>query len=226
MNGQDSSLNLGVDTIRPAVVTIDVHRGHLDPSCATLPLPAEVSARVVAANKRFLDAARAAGVPVVHVVTYYRDVGEIRNNPFWRAIADTAVTRGNILRHNLDGMPGTELIPELYDSSYDRVVRTKKRYNCFLSTDLDFVLRSLGVNTLLLTGVNTNSCVLATTIAAQTMDYAPIVIAECVDTVDGDEFHRAALGCIERAFGWVMSGEQALRVVTGGRLPVGAAAGG
>ena len=223
--GIDTSVNLGVDTVRPAVLTIDVHRGHLDPSCATLPLPAETSARVVAANERFLGAARAAGIPVVHVVTYYREVGEIANNPFWRAIADTATTRGNIMRHNLDGMPGTELIPELYDPSYDRVVRTKKRYNCFLATDLDFTLRSLGVNTLLITGVNTNSCVLATTIAAQTMDYAAIVVTDCVDTVDGPDFHQAALRCIERAFGWVMTPEEALRAVTGGKLPVAVTAG-
>jgi len=121
------SINLGLDTIRPAVVTIDVHRGHLDPSCATLPLEPSAAAAVVAANKRFLDSARAAGIPVVHVVTCYREASEIASNPFWRAIADTGVTRSNIMRHNLDGMPGTQLIPELYDSTYDRVVRTKKR---------------------------------------------------------------------------------------------------
>src|SRR5919197_1302065 len=57
---------LGLDTIRPAVVTIDVHRGHLDPTCATLPLEAGAAAAVVAANKRFLDAPRAAGIPIVH----------------------------------------------------------------------------------------------------------------------------------------------------------------
>ena len=219
MDQSNTGVNLGIDTVRPAVLTIDVHRGHLDPSCATLPLPADVSARVVAANRRLLDAARAADIPVVHVVTSYRDVGEIANNPFWRAIADTGVTRANILRHNLEGGPSTQLIAELYDPARDQVVRTKKRYNCFLATDLDFVLRSRGVNTLLITGVNTNSCVLATTIAASTMDYAAIVVADCVDTVDGDEFHRAALSCIERAFGWVMSQEEALRAVTSGELP-------
>ena len=206
-------VDLGLDAIRPAVVTIDVHRGHLDPSVATLPLPADTAARVVAANARFLKAARSADIPIVHVVTGYRDVAEIASNPFWKAIADTAVTRSNILRHNLDGLPGTQLMPEVYEPEVDRVVRGKKRYNCFLATDLDFTLRALGANTLLMTGVNTNSCVLATTIAAQTLDYAPIVIEECVDTVDGSEFHEAALDCIRRAFGWVLSGSEALRLV-------------
>jgi nicotinamidase-related amidase len=217
------AIPLGVDEVRPAVLTIDVHRGHLDPTCATLPLPAEVCTRVVAANQRFLDAARQHGVPVVHAVTYYRDVAEIASNPFWRAIADTGVTRSNILRHNLAGSPGPELIPELYDPAYDRVVRTKKRYNCFLATDLDFLLRhALGVNTLLLTGVNTNSCVLATAIAASTLDYATIVIRECVDTVDGEVFHEAALRCIEQAFGWVLSGDEALALVRQGARPAAA----
>ena len=218
------SVNLGVDEIRPAVVTIDLHRGHLDPTCATLPLPPEASARVVEANRHFLANARAAGVPIVHVVTYYREPAEIASNPFWRAIADTGVTRSNVLRHNLEGMPGLELMPGLYDPSVDRVVRTKKRYNCFLATDLDFVLRSsLRANTLLLTGVNTNSCVLTTTIAAQTMDYAPILVEECVDTCDGPDFHRMAVEIIRRAFGWVMSGDEALRVVAGERVEAGTA---
>ena len=207
------TIDLGVDDVRPGVLTIDVHRGHLDPSCATLPLPADTAARVVAANARFLKAARAAAVPVVHAVTSYREVGEIASNPFWRSIAGTSVTRGNILHHNLEGLPGTQLMPELYEPGVDRVARGKKRYDCFLATDLHFTLRSLGVNTLLITGVNTNSCVLATTIAAQTLDYAAIVVEDCVDTVDGPSFHRAALDCIRRAFGWVLSSDEALQLV-------------
>ncbi len=204
----------GVDEVRAAVVTIDVHRGHLDPGVATLPLPDEVAARVVAANVGFCERARAAGVPVVHVVTSYRDTAEIAVNPFWRAIADTGVTRSNIMRHNLDDLPGVQLMPGVFAPG-DSVVATKKRYDCFLATDLAFVLAALGVNTLLLTGVNTNSCVLTTAITAMTRDFAVVVVSDCVDTVDGPEFHRNALAIVERAFGWVMSSEEALAAVKG-----------
>jgi biuret amidohydrolase len=209
MNNQE----LGVDEIRAAVLTIDLHRGHLDPEVATLPLPADVSATVVEHNVGFLDAARAAGVPVVHVVTSYRDGEEISSNAFWRAIADTGATRANVLRHNLDHLPGIQLMPGVLREG-DRLVDTKKRYDCFLHTDLEFVLRRLGVNTLLITGVNTNSCVLTTTIAASVRDYACIVVEDCVDTVDGPDFHDAALKCIRRAFGWTMPSDAALRTVT------------
>lgn len=199
----------GVDEIRAGVLTIDLHRGHLDPEVATLPLSAPVSARVVDANVRLLATARAAGLPVVHVVTSYRDPAEISGNAFWRAIADTEATRANVLRHNLENLPGVQLMPGVYEPG-DRLVGTKKRYDCFLHTDLEFTLRRVGVNTLLITGVNTNSCVLATTIAASVRDYACIVVEDCVDTVDGPDFHAAALACIRRAFGWAMPSTRAL----------------
>ena len=94
-------------------------------------------------------------------------------------------------------------MPQLLDPR-DFVVNTKKRYDCFLGTDLDFLLRSHGINTLLITGVNTNSCVLATTTAANVRDYAVIVVEDCVDSMDGPELHAAGLACIKTAFGFVM----------------------
>jgi hypothetical protein len=51
--------DFGVDEVRRAVVTMALHRGHLDPHLATLPLTAD-------------GVARGIGAPVVHVVTGYR----------------------------------------------------------------------------------------------------------------------------------------------------------
>lgn len=71
----------------------------------------------------------------------------------------------------------------------DLVVDTKKRYHCFVETDLELLLRSHGINTLIITGVKTNSCVLSTVAAACSMDYAVIVASDCVDTMDNPELH-------------------------------------
>ena len=98
----------------------------------------------------------------------------------------------------------------LCDPARDTIVDTKKRYDCFVATDLDFVLRARSINTLLITGINTNSCVLCTVAAANVRDYAPIVIEDCVDSMDGDDLHHAALACIRTALGWVMSADDAL----------------
>ena len=201
-------MNLGIDPIRAAVIGIDLHRGHLDPAVATMPLEGPAASRVVAANRKLFDACRSIGVPVVHLVTRYRDGQEIRANPFWRTRAENPDNpRKNVLEHNLMHLPGCAIMPGLQDAR-DWVVDTKKRYDCFVGSDLDFLLRAQRINTLVVTGVNTNSCVLSTVAAACSKDYAVIVASDCVDTMDGAALHDAALACIRTAFGFVMTADE------------------
>src|SRR5687768_8700774 len=106
-------MDFGVDQVSAAVIAIDLHRGHMDPAVATLPLESRRAAAIVEANRRFFAGCREAGIPIVHLVTKYRDVAEICSNPFWRTRADNPkVSRKNIERHNLAGMPGCEIMPE------------------------------------------------------------------------------------------------------------------
>ncbi|HEU0150402.1 MAG TPA: cysteine hydrolase [Bradyrhizobium sp.] len=190
---------------RLGIVAIDLHRGHLDPSVATMPLAPDAAHKVTAANAGLFRVARAAGVPIFHCLATYRDSAEIASNPAWRArAADPDNPRKNVLRHNIKGMPGCEVMPEVYAKG-DFIVDAKKRYDCFVATDLDLSLRAHHVDTLLITGVNTNSCVMATATAACCRDYAVIVVSDCVDTMDGPELHEAALRVIGTAFGKVMN---------------------
>lgn len=206
-------MNFGVDTIRPAIIAIDLHRGHLDPEVATMPLEESRCGPVIAANKALFDKARAQDIPVIHLLTMYRSVEEIRTNPFWRTRAeDPNATRKNVLRHNLVGLPGVQVMPELLDPR-DWVIDSKRRYDCFIGSELEFCLQKNEINTLLITGVNTNSCVLATAVSACVRDFASIVIEDCVDTMDGDALHEAALTCVRTAFGWTMSSGEALAAV-------------
>ncbi len=206
-----------IDPRSTVAVSIDMHRGHLDPAVATMPLPAESCRRVIAAARRLFGALRERGVPVVHVVTVYRDAAEAAANPFWTAIADDpSMRRGSNLRHNLAGSPGTEIIPELRDLR-DLVVDRKKRYDCFHETDLDFVLRRrLGARTLVLAGVNTTSCVLCTAFAAHARDYAVVIASECVDSMDGEEMHRFALRDMAATVGWPLANEDILAALDRG----------
>lgn len=71
------------------------------------------------------------------------------------------------------------------------------------------VLRSRGISAVLVTGVNTNSCVLATTVSGNAKDYAMVVVDGAVDTMD-PQLHEAALGVIRQAFGWVVSVKEAV----------------
>jgi nicotinamidase-related amidase len=93
-----------LDPARTAAVAIDMHRGHLDPVVATLPLAAERCGPVIERTAALFAALRERRVPVVHMVTEDRDAGEIAANPFWKAAHDDpGKARRGIKRHNLAG---------------------------------------------------------------------------------------------------------------------------
>ena len=196
-----------------AAVDIDIHRGHLDPTVATLPLAAERCGPVIARAAELFRELRAIGVPIIHVVTENREPAEIAANPFWKAIHDdpTKARRG-ILRHNLTGSPGTEIIPALWATG-DLRVGGKKRYNCFYATDLGFLLRRLGVDTVILAGINTTTCVLNTAFEATNRDFKVVIAREAVDSMDGEEMHGFALRLMSAAVGWVLSNEEILKAL-------------
>jgi len=203
-----------LDAARTAVVAVDMHRGHLDPAIATLPLPAARCAPLIKRAASLFADLRARGVPIIHVVTEYRDAAEIAANPFWKAAHDDATkARHGILDHNLAGAPGTEIIPELHDPR-DVVVRSKKRYSVFTPTDLEFVLRRrLGADTVILAGINTTTCVLCAAFEATNRDFRVVVASEAVDSMDGEDMHRFALRLVTAALGWPLTNADILEAL-------------
>ncbi len=198
---------LRLDPRTTVAVAIDMHRGHLDPAVATLPLPAERCGPVVKRAAALLAGLRERGVPVAHVVTEYREPAEIAANPFWKAAHDDpGKARRGILRHNLAGSPGTEIIAELHDPR-DLVVRGKKRYSSFHATDLEFLLRRLGADTVILAGINTTTCVLCAAFEATNLDFRVVIAADAVDSMDGEDMHRFALRLMQAALGWPLGNE-------------------
>jgi nicotinamidase-related amidase len=209
-----STPSIRLDPRTTALVAIDMHRGHLDPGVATLALPAERCGPLIKRAAALFADLRGLGVPVVHVVTEYRDAGEIAANPHWRAIhADPAKARRGILGHNILGGPGVQVIPELLDPR-DLVVRGKKRYSSFRNTDLEFVLRSrLRVETVILAGVNTTSCVLCAGFEATNLDFRVVVAADAVDSMDGEDMHRFALRLVAAAIGWPLTNAEIVQAL-------------
>ncbi len=202
-----------LDAHSTAVVAIDMHRGHLDPGAATLPLPAERCGPLITRAAQLFRELRAIGVPIIHVVTEYREPGEIASNPFWHAIHDDPTkARKGILRHNLAGSPGIQIIPALWAEG-DRRVSGKKRYNCFHATDLEFLLCRLGVDTLILAGINTTTCVLNTAFEATNRDFRVVIAEDAVDSMDGEEMHRFALRLLAAAVGDVLSNQEILKAL-------------
>jgi nicotinamidase-related amidase len=205
---------LRIDPARTAVITVDCHRGHLDPEVATLPVAPEAAASVVANTARLLDVARRAGMGVVHVILQNRVLPggtvEPLHNPFWRAVEQarqmlTPDRRSTISGHNLVGSIQTQLMPELGPEPGDIVIDTKRRLSIYRDTDLDLTLRELGVDTVVLVGINTNTCVLCAAFESLNRDLKTIVVSDCVASMYGDDLHFFGLQNVARCLGWVLT---------------------
>ena len=210
---------LALNPKETAMVTIDMHRGHLDMDVATMPAKPEDAKRVIANAKAALDFARKAKIPVIHVVLVYRRLAGIGSegmvNPFWKAMhaAQTETDRltpgrkSTVREHNIEGSAGTEIIPELYRES-DYVIDNKKQLDCFYGTDLRMLLDTLGVKNVVLMGINTNTCVLNTSFTAFNFDYRVVVLSDCVASMYGEDLHVLGLQNVARCLGWVVTNEQ------------------
>ncbi len=84
------------------------------------------------------------------------------------------------------------------------VVITKHRFSAFMDTDLDLILRSKGIRTLIVTGMATNICVETTTREGFCRDYYMVVLRDCTSTYS-EELHNNALNTIDLSFGEVVS---------------------
>ena len=201
-----------------AVVTIDMHRGHLDMNVATMPAKPEDAERVIASAREALDFARKARIPVIHVVLVYRRLpgigSEGMRSHFWKALhAAQAETdrltpgrKSTVREHNIEGSPGTQIIPELYRDG-DYVIDNKKRLDCFYGTDLRQLLDTLGVKSVILMGINTNTCVLNTAFTAFNFDYRVDVLSDCVASMYGEDLHVLGLQNVARCLGWVITNQ-------------------
>ena len=128
-----------------------------------------------------LDAARGAGIPVIHVVVRFRPGhAEVADRGVFKAIKAAGAM--------VEGTEGVEIHPDVAPRPGDVVVN-KKRIGAFTGSDLDVVLRSLGSRHLILLGIATSGVVLSTARAAADLDFELTVVADCCADQD-EEVHR------------------------------------
>lgn len=198
---------------RSALLLVDMNRSHLDHSIGHLLVAKEDATRVIARAVRVRDAWSAAGLPVIFVRTHHRydpRAGEAvdNKNPFWMAQHGGAIPGLGKPRKTLaiEGAPITEVVPELTPGPGEFTV-FKHRYSPFDNTDLELLLRNLKVETLVIGGVNTNNCVLCSCFEAFNRDYRVVVMKDVCASMNGPDYHDAALKLIEAALGWVVESD-------------------
>ncbi|MEM3466975.1 MAG: isochorismatase family cysteine hydrolase [Candidatus Jordarchaeales archaeon] len=93
--------------------------------------------------------------------------------------------------HAVEGTSGAEVVDPIKPQKGDVVVK-KLKYDGFLGTTLDLILRSRKIGAVILTGVLTNICVLYTASTASMLGYDVAIPRDCVASTS-DEEHEWAL---------------------------------
>ncbi|BAC69098.1 putative isochorismatase [Streptomyces avermitilis MA-4680 = NBRC 14893] len=133
-----------------------------------------------------VDAARQAGVPIMHApITFAEGYGELTRHPY------------GILKGVVDGKAfvkgtwGAAIVDELAPVNGDIVIEGKRGLDTFASTNLDFILRSKGVDTIVLGGFLTNCCVESTMRTGYERGFRVITLTDCVAATSQEEHNNA-----------------------------------
>jgi nicotinamidase-related amidase len=141
---------------------------------------------MLANAREVADAARAAGVTVMHApITFAEGYNEISSHPYGIL---KGVVDGNAF---VKGSWGAAIVEDLAPEEGDIVVEGKRGLDTFASTNLDFILRSKGIKTIALGGFLTNCCVESTMRTGYENGYDVITLRDCVAATSPEEHENA-----------------------------------
>ncbi len=147
--------------MRPALVIVDMIKDNLETD-KHYRIVREAE-EIVPPLQRFIRFARTEGIPIVYA-----------NDSFLKG---DFVFQGKLREHALRGTEGTRVIDAIAPSPGDYVME-KLRFSAFFRTDLDQVLRRLGVDTVLVAGISAVWCVLFTAVDAVANDFRTVVLED------------------------------------------------
>ncbi len=203
---------LSFDAASTALLIIDMQRDFLEPGGFGDMLGNDVSLlrRTIEPCARVLDAARRAGLSVIHTREGHRpDLTDAPPTKLSRGNLQTGIgDDGPMGRILVRGEPGHEIIPELAPKAEEPVI-DKPGKGAFYETDLDLILKNQSIRTIVVCGVTTEVCVHTTVREANDRGYECVVLADCVGSYF-PEFQRIGLEMIKAQggiFGWVANSE-------------------
>lgn len=135
---------------------------------------------------RAAEATRAAGATVIHSpITFQKGYHEITDHPY--GILKGVVDSNAFVKDTW----GAQIVEELSPQEGDIVVEGKRGLDAFGSTNLDFILRSKGVRTVVLAGFLTNCCVESTMRSAYERGYEVLTLTDAVGATSSAEHQNA-----------------------------------
>ena len=147
--------------MKPAIIIVDMLKDNLKESARN---PYRQARSIIPNIQRLLRVARQRGFPVVFACDSF--------------LKEDFIFKGRMKVHSIRGTAGAEVIDDLKPEPNDLIV-PKRRFSAFFKTDLDQTLRTYGVDTIVVTGISVEVCVLMTVLDGISHDFEAILLEDC-----------------------------------------------
>ena len=148
--------------MRPAIIIVDMVKDSFRKE-HQLPITQEAQPLIPRINY-LLQQGRALGIPIIFACDSF--------------LPDDFIFKGKMKPHSLRGTEGAEVTDQLEVHEGD-IILPKRRFSAFFKTDLDQTLRTWNCDTVVVSGITTNVCVLMTAMDALCHDFSAILLEDC-----------------------------------------------
>jgi nicotinamidase/pyrazinamidase len=161
--------------MKPAIIVVDMLKDNLKESPRN---PFFQEGMAILSNlQSLLQESRKKGFPIVFACDSF--------------LKEDFIFRGKMKVHSIRGTKGAEVVDDLKPEAAD-IILPKRRFSAFFKTDLDQTLRVLDVDTIVVTGMTTEVCVLMTAMDGLCHDFSAIILEDC-SASRNREFHQECL---------------------------------
>jgi ureidoacrylate peracid hydrolase len=220
---------IAIDTSKTAVIVVDMENdfGSKGGMFDLAGIDISMIQKALGPTAKVLASARSANIKVIYLKMGFRpdlsdlgapdSVNRTRHLQIMHVGKTVEAPNGRATRILIRDNWGTEIVPQLKPQAGD-VVMYKTRFSGFYQTDLDNVLKKLGIKHLIFTGCTTSVCVDSTIRDAMFRDYQSVLLADCTGEPIGYGLprsnHEASLLTIEVLLGWVSSSDEFIKALS------------
>ncbi len=161
--------------MKPAIIVVDMVKDNFKEGSRS---PITQEGRAILPNvRRLLEEGRKRDFPIIFACDSY--------------LKEDFIFKGKMKPHSLRGTKGSEVADELRPEATD-IYLPKRRFSAFFKTDLDQTLRAYGIDTIVVTGLTVEFCVLTTAMDGLCHDFSVILLEDCTAS-SNPENHQACL---------------------------------
>lgn len=213
---------INIELLKTAVVVVDMQNafvskgGYFDLAGHDL----SRAQKIIGPCKDILSLAREKGLKIIYLQMGcspdLSDAGSPDSPNWFKSRALKMIHQHPELREKLYiyGTWGADIIEELKPQRGDIVIK-KQKYDGFIGTNLDIILRTYHIKYLSFIGLATNICVESTLRHAFFLDYFPILVSDAVSQTGPSLIQEATIFNVRSTFGWVATSENLLNALRG-----------